>query len=282
MPTPAGTIRLFQFRGIVVFLHWTWLVVAAYEISGRSGTYSNYIWNVVEYLALFVIVTLHEFGHALACRSVGGRADQILLWPLGGIAFVEPPSRPGATLWSIAAGPLVNVALSPMLGGLALLISHATSPDLHALLRSVTSRAEVDARSGERPDPDVPERDRKLLILKPQLPLGKAGVVNVERRFTVQDDDEMVAVRGDLVTIPVVGLECMHARGLRGADDGAGVVAGRLLPPDLHFVAAAFLRGSNEDTAVGLGTALEFDRQREVFVALIRSQVSCRIPARRQ
>jgi len=29
MPTPAGTIRLFQFRGIVVFLHWTWLVVAA-------------------------------------------------------------------------------------------------------------------------------------------------------------------------------------------------------------------------------------------------------------
>ena len=32
-----------------------------------------------------------------------------MLWPLGGVAFVQPPSRPGALLWSIAAGPLVKV-----------------------------------------------------------------------------------------------------------------------------------------------------------------------------
>jgi len=48
---------------------------------------------------------------------VGGTANQIMLWPLGGIAYVDPPQRPGATLWSIAAGPLVNVALLPILGG---------------------------------------------------------------------------------------------------------------------------------------------------------------------
>ena len=62
------------------------------------------------------IVLLHEFGHALACRQVGGQANQIVLWPLGGVAYVAPPPRPGATLWSIAAGPLVNVALAPFLG----------------------------------------------------------------------------------------------------------------------------------------------------------------------
>ena len=67
--------------------------------------------TVLEYLALFLIVMLHEFGHALACHQVGGRANQIVLWPLGGVAYVDPPPRPGATLWSIAAGPLVNVAL---------------------------------------------------------------------------------------------------------------------------------------------------------------------------
>ena len=61
----------------------------------------------------FLIVLLHEFGHALACRQVGGTANQIVLWPLGGVAYVNPPQRPGATLWSIAAGPLVNVALLP-------------------------------------------------------------------------------------------------------------------------------------------------------------------------
>jgi Zn-dependent protease len=71
-------------------------------------------WAALEYLALFVIVLLHEFGHALACRQVGGKADQIVLWPLGGVAYVAPPPRPGATLWSIAAGPLVNVVLLPL------------------------------------------------------------------------------------------------------------------------------------------------------------------------
>src|SRR6202035_4695164 len=103
------------FSGIDVFLHWSWSLVAAYEIQTRKGSYSSITWNVLEYLALFLIVMIHEFGHALACRQVGGRADQIVLWPLGGVAYVDPPPRPGATLWSIAAGPLVNVVLVPIL-----------------------------------------------------------------------------------------------------------------------------------------------------------------------
>ena len=94
-----------------MFLHWSWFLVAVYEIQGRAGRYSSITWNVLEYLALFLIVLLHEFGHSLACRQVGGRANQIVLWPLGGVAYVDPPPRPGATLWSIAAGPLVNVVL---------------------------------------------------------------------------------------------------------------------------------------------------------------------------
>src|SRR5579863_10452634 len=112
-----GSIRLFRLSGIDVFLHWSWFFMAVYEINTRSGLYSSVRWNVLEYLALFGIVLLHEFGHALACRSVGGTADRIMLWPLGGVAYVDPPQRPGATLWSIAAGPLVNVALLPVLGG---------------------------------------------------------------------------------------------------------------------------------------------------------------------
>ncbi len=134
----SGVIRLFQVSGITVFLHWSWLLVAVFEIGGRTGTYSSFAWNVLEYLALFGIVTVHEFGHALACRSVGGRADRILLWPFGGIAIVDPPPLPGAMLWSIAAGPLVNVALLPLLGGLTLLIPAAVSPNIHAFLRSLT------------------------------------------------------------------------------------------------------------------------------------------------
>jgi Zn-dependent protease len=107
-----GSIRLFRIKGIDVFLNWTWFLVALFEIQARKGRYSSIIWNIIEYLALFAIVLTHEFGHALACRSVGGTADKIMLWPLGGVAYVNPPQRPGATLWSIAAGPLVNVVLA--------------------------------------------------------------------------------------------------------------------------------------------------------------------------
>jgi Zn-dependent protease len=111
----GGTIRLFKFSGIQVYLHFSWFLVAAYEFTRRAGVYSSPAWAAFEYIALFAIVLLHEFGHALACRQTGGIADRIVLWPLGGIAFVNPPRRPGAMLWSIAAGPLVNVILLPVL-----------------------------------------------------------------------------------------------------------------------------------------------------------------------
>src|ERR1039457_1887810 len=134
-----GSIRLFRFCGIDVFLHWSWFLIALIEIQSGAARYSSIAWNALEYLALFLIVTIHEFGHALACRQVGGTANQIVLWTLGGVAYVNPPPRPGATLWSIAAGPLVNVALLPILyvfdvwsgsSGLT-----AVAPDAHKLLQ---------------------------------------------------------------------------------------------------------------------------------------------------
>ncbi len=134
----GGTFRLFRFAGITVFLHFSWFIVAAYQLTERSHRYSSPVWAVYEYLALFAIVLLHEFGHALACRQTGGQADRIVLWPLGGIAFVNPPPRPGAVLWSIAAGPLVNVALIPVFGTLVFLAQSADlSPDVLRLFEGI-------------------------------------------------------------------------------------------------------------------------------------------------
>jgi Zn-dependent protease len=111
MPRPSGSVRLFQFAGVNVYLHWTWAIVAWLMLRQRMDSYAMPAWALLEYLALFGIVLMHEYGHALACRQVGGRAETILLWPLGGVAFVQAPPRPGAQLWSIVAGPLVNVML---------------------------------------------------------------------------------------------------------------------------------------------------------------------------
>lgn len=116
VPHPEqGSLPLFTFKGIKVSLHWSWLLVAVWQITERKDSYENPVWAAAEYLSLFGIVLLHEFGHAFATRQVGGRSDHILLWPFGGIAYVNAPHRPGAHLWSIAAGPLVNVVLVPVL-----------------------------------------------------------------------------------------------------------------------------------------------------------------------
>jgi Zn-dependent protease len=109
-----GALLIFRLAGIRVYLHFTWFIVAALEVTRFAHRYQNPIWAALEYCALFGVVLMHEFGHALACRQTGGQADTIVLWPLGGIAFVKPPARPGAYLWSIAAGPLVNVVLFPL------------------------------------------------------------------------------------------------------------------------------------------------------------------------
>jgi Zn-dependent protease len=133
-----GSFRLFRVLDINVYLHWSWFLIALFEIQSRSSRYTSLFWNILEYLALFLTVLLHEFGHSLACRQVGGKAEQIVLWPLGGIAYVAPPQRPGAMLWSIAAGPLVNVALLIILSLLLILNRFAavltTDSNVYALL----------------------------------------------------------------------------------------------------------------------------------------------------
>lgn len=141
MPTRKGAFKIFSLAGIGVYVHWSWFIVAIYSVQYRTHEYGSMIWNVAEYLSLFLIVLTHEFGHQLACRSVGGKTHDIVLWPLGGVAYVSPPQRPGAQLWSIAAGPLVNVILVPILAFLVSVSSHFgwydSNPNAYELLHNV-------------------------------------------------------------------------------------------------------------------------------------------------
>jgi stage IV sporulation protein FB len=61
---------------------------------------------------LFLSVLLHEFGHCFMARGVGGDAQEVLLWPLGGLANCEVPHTPRANFLVAFAGPLVNLVLA--------------------------------------------------------------------------------------------------------------------------------------------------------------------------
>ncbi len=68
-------------------------------------------YSLGSYAILFLIVLIHEFGHCFGARYVGGEANEILIWPLGGLAYASPPNTPKAHMITTIAGPMVNVII---------------------------------------------------------------------------------------------------------------------------------------------------------------------------
>lgn len=59
---------------------------------------------------LFVVILIHEYGHVFGGRHVGGECEEILIWPLGGLAFVDTPREWRAHTFTALSGPLTNIA----------------------------------------------------------------------------------------------------------------------------------------------------------------------------
>ncbi len=115
------SIPIGQFRGIKVYIHWTfilllvWIAMSSYRVSHNTG---QLLWSVGYILTLFACVVLHEFGHALTARRFGIKTKDITLFPMGGMARMEKmPESPKEEFLVAIAGPLVNVAIA---GGLFL------------------------------------------------------------------------------------------------------------------------------------------------------------------
>jgi Zn-dependent protease len=105
-----------RYFGIAVRLHLVFLLfIVIYVLRAAVGGGLGMGLTLILLTALFGIVLLHEFGHCFACRWVGGDADEILMWPLGGLAFTRPPQHWRAHLITTAGGPAVNVALALVL-----------------------------------------------------------------------------------------------------------------------------------------------------------------------
>ncbi len=96
------------YLGVRVRVHITFILLIGIELIIQGAPMWTLRWGGL----LFLSVLLHEFGHVLGCRAVGGRANEILMWPLGGLAYCAPPKRPWPEFVTVACGPLVNVVLA--------------------------------------------------------------------------------------------------------------------------------------------------------------------------
>ncbi|HUR53392.1 MAG TPA: site-2 protease family protein, partial [Gemmataceae bacterium] len=111
----SWALPLFRAYGIQVKLHIFFIIFTLGMFLRQVGMKGNPIWWVdvlfLTVVLLFAIILLHEFGHCFGARSVGGDAKDVLIWPLGGLAYVEIPHNPRAHFVTTAAGPAVNVAI---------------------------------------------------------------------------------------------------------------------------------------------------------------------------
>lgn len=120
---PAG--RIF---GIRIRIHFTLLglflirLIDAFQAFGLQGAWVGAVFA----LLLYATVLLHELGHCFAGAHVGGDPDEVLLWPLGGLATIDGvPRRPGPQILVALGGPAVNVVLAGALAAAFALAGHA-------------------------------------------------------------------------------------------------------------------------------------------------------------
>jgi Zn-dependent protease len=128
--------RIATIRGIDLKVHVTFaflvLIVASNWASlGLAGV----AFGAGLIVLLFGCVTLHEFGHAIAAQYYGIPVKEIVLLPIGGIAFLGRAARdPMQELVIAAAGPAVNVAIIALLAPVLYVIGEPLSA-APALLR---------------------------------------------------------------------------------------------------------------------------------------------------
>ena len=104
--------------GINIKIHVTFFLILLFGAVQWGGLSSLGAagFGVLVTLLLFVCVTLHELGHSLAARMFGIKVNDIVLSPLGGVAFLTRlPEKPLHELIIAAAGPLVNVVIALVL-----------------------------------------------------------------------------------------------------------------------------------------------------------------------
>lgn len=111
----SWTFPLFRLFGIAVRMHWTLAILLAGQLV-QGYAVNQLRWRAIDMGILLFSILFHEYSHCWMARRRGGHAEEILLWPLGGLAYVGHSGSPNDELKVAGIGPLSSF----FLGGLCL------------------------------------------------------------------------------------------------------------------------------------------------------------------
>jgi Zn-dependent protease len=99
--------------GIDIKIHWTFLLFVVFELLRAPDVKFQALFLAI----LFITVLVHEFGHCLGARHFGVKADRVLLWPFGGLAFVGGGRDTKEEFWITFWGPFVHLPIGLLAAG---------------------------------------------------------------------------------------------------------------------------------------------------------------------
>jgi Zn-dependent protease len=104
-------------------MHWALgLIILFYLIHGIDAAGVFGLWTMAVTMAILVVsILFHEFAHCWMAVKMGGSAEDILLWPLGGLSTLSHSNSPGVEIKVAGVGPVSSFVLSAAcFGGIVL------------------------------------------------------------------------------------------------------------------------------------------------------------------
>lgn len=128
---PRKGLRVGAFRGIDVFIHWSWFIVFAlllwvvlqfFQANVSSGPAVYVPVALLTTLLFFASVLLHELSHSLVANRNGVPINRITLFVFGGVAQMgKDVTSPGVEFKMAVAGPLCSYLLCLFFGAFSYL-----------------------------------------------------------------------------------------------------------------------------------------------------------------
>lgn len=118
-----SSVKICSVRGIPVRVHMllplVMLIAGISAFAAGAGVFGIVAAVLINGPLLFLTVLVHELGHVFAAKRCGFVPDHILLWPLGGLAYIHKDTiTPKQQIFVSICGPAMHVPMMLLWAGI--------------------------------------------------------------------------------------------------------------------------------------------------------------------